>query len=295
MIELINALGDPEVPFIRYAFIAGLLSSIAFGIIGTQVVVRRISSMAGAVAHSVLAGIGLSLFLQNRTGIGWFSPIIGAVIAGVLSALVIGWVSMQSGQREDTIIGAIWAVGMAIGLLFISVTPGYTDPMSYLFGNILLISRTDLYLIGVLDVVVVIVGILLFNQLQATAYDPEFAAVRGLKNGFYFMLLLILVAVTVVLMVTIVGIVMVIALLTIPAAVSSLFVRNLRQMMVFSALFTAVFTTAGIGVSYSTDLPSGSMIIVVAGAIYFTAILIRLFVRRVFLARIRANPGADGR
>ena len=273
--EFLRALADPAVPFIRNAFLAGMLSSVAFGVIGTHVVVRRISSIAGAIAHSVLAGIGISLFLQSRNLFPWLSPLIGAVCAAILASIVVGVVSMKAGQREDTIIGAIWAIGMATGLLFIAITPGYIDPMSYLFGNILLISRSDLVLIAVLDLVIVTICVLFFNQLQASAYDEEFARARGLNNSFYFILLLVLVAVTVVLMVSIVGIVMVIALLTLPAAVASIFSRNLWHMMLFSSIFTIIFTSVGMATSYSLDLPSGSMIIIVAGGFYLLATIAR--------------------
>lgn len=275
MRDFFSALADPAIPFIRNAFLAGILSSVAFGIIGTHVVVRRISSIAGAIAHSVLAGIGLSLFLQSRDLLPWLSPLIGAVISAIASSIIVGFVSIRAGQREDTIIGAIWAVGMAIGLLFMAVTPGYIDPMSYLFGNILLISRSDLLLIAVLDLIIVATCIVFFHQFQGSAYDEEFAKARGLHNSLYFILLLMLVAVTVVLMVSIVGIVMVIALLTLPAAVASIFSRNLWQMMVFSSIFTIIFTSVGMATSYSLDLPSGSMIIVVAGAVYLLAIVAR--------------------
>ena len=273
--DFFRALSDPSIPFIRNAFLAGMLSSVAFGIIGTHVVVRRISSIAGAIAHSVLAGIGFSLFLQSRGLFPWLSPLIGAILTAIAASIVIGIVSIRAGQREDTIIGAIWAVGMATGLLFISITPGYVDPMSYLFGNILLISRSDLYIIGLLDVAIVAVCVLFFRQLQASAYDEEFARARGLNNSLNFILLLILVAVTVVLMVSIVGIVMVIALLTLPAAVASIFSRNLWQMMLYSCVFTVLFTSVGMATSYSLDLPSGSMIIVVAGGFYLIATVAR--------------------
>ena len=146
MADFFNALANPDLPFLRYALIAGVLSSFALGMAGTYVVTRRISYIAGAIAHSVLGGIGAALFLQHKAGWAWFDPIIGALIAAVFSAVVIGLVSMYARQREDTVIGSIWAVGMAMGVLFIARTPGYIDPMSYLFGNILLISSTDLWL-----------------------------------------------------------------------------------------------------------------------------------------------------
>ncbi|MBT3276249.1 MAG: iron chelate uptake ABC transporter family permease subunit [Spirochaetales bacterium] len=281
MKEFFAVLSNPAVPFIRYALIAGLLSSISFGIIGTYVVVRRISSIAGAIAHSVLAGIGFGLYMQSAHDAQWLTPLLGAIFAAILAALIIALVSMYAKQREDTVIGAIWAIGMAAGLLFIARTPGYVDPMSYLFGNILIISRQDLVLIAVLDGVVVLAGILLYRQFQAVAFDEEFSSVRGLNTGLYYVVLLVLTALTVVLMASIVGIVMVIALLTLPAAVASLFAKNLWQMMLASSLLTMVFSSTGLALSYSADTPSGSMIILVAGGIYLIALLLNNVFRRL--------------
>jgi len=279
--DFFHALTSPEIPFIRYALAAGLASSAAFGVIGTYVVVRRISYIAGAVSHSVLSGIGLGLLLQNRYEILWFTPLLGAVLTAVLSALVIGLVSMYARQREDTVIGAIWAIGMAVGVMLLARTPGYVDPMSYLFGDILIISRSDLYLIVGLDVLVLALGALFYKQLQAVIFDEEFAAVRGLNTGLYYMLLLLLTALTIVLMVTIVGIVMVIAMLTLPAAVGGLFSRRLWQMMILSALFCMLFTALGLTFSYLYDFPTGATIIVVAGGVYIVSIVLKAVWKRL--------------
>ena len=257
----------------RYALIAGMLGSIAFGIVGTYVVARRISYIAGAIAHSALGGIGAGLYLQIKLGIGWFTPMLGAVISALISGMIIGYVSLYARQREDTVIGAIWAIGMAAGLLFLTKAPGYIEPMSYLFGNILLISKNDLLIVGALDVVILILGALFYNKFLAVSFDEEFARLRGIRVGFYYLLLLCLTAFTVVLMVTIVGIVMVIALLTLPSAVAGLFCRRLWQMMIFSSLFCMLFTALGLGFSYIYDLPTGSNIILVAGAVYLLCVI----------------------
>ncbi len=292
MTDFFAALSDPNVPFVRYAFIAGVLSSVAFGIIGSYVTVKRISSVAGAIAHSVLAGIGLSLYLRGAHGVQWLDPTLGAIFAALVAALVIGLASIYAGEREDSIIGSLWAIGMAVGVLFIARTSGYVDPMSYLFGNILIVSRQDLVLIGVLDAVVVAAGILLYRQLQAISFDEEFATVRGLPTRLYYFVLLILTSVTIVLLTKIVGIIMVIALLTIPAAVAGMFSRSLRQMMLWASLFTVLFTSTGMGLSYVTDLPSGSVIIVFAGAVYLLAFLARWLIRKAGRRRTSAAAAA---
>lgn len=272
MVEFLAALGNPDISFLRYALIAGILGSVSFGVVGTFVVARRISYIAGAIAHSALGGIGAGLYLQVKLGVTWFSPILGAVLSALVAGLIIGLVSLYAHQREDTVIGAIWAIGMAVGLLFLTKTPGYVEPMSYLFGNILMISRRDIFLIASLDGIILVLSVLFYDKFLAVCFDEEFARLRGIRVGFYYLLLLCLTALTVVLMVTIVGIVMVIALLTLPAAVAGLFSRYLWQMMIFSGLFCIIFTVVGLGFSYVYDLPTGSNIILVAGGVYLFAV-----------------------
>lgn len=271
MNEFLAVLTDPGIPFFRYAFLVGILSSVAFGVMGAYVVARRISYIAGAIAHSVLGGIGAGLFLQKKIGIAWFDPMLGALIAALLSAIIIGLVSLHASEREDTAIGAIWAIGMAAGLLFISRTPGYVDPMSYLFGNILLLAPTDIWLVMALDGLILLLVTLFYNKFLAVCFDEEFARLRGISTDFHYLLLLCLTALTVVLLVRVVGIVMVIALLTLPAAVASTFSRNLLQMMVLAVLLCMFVISAGLAGSYIADLPTGPTIIMLAGFFYLAA------------------------
>ncbi len=273
MTEFLAALTDPNLPFFRYALLTGIFASIPFGIIGTFVVVRRISYIAGAIAHCVLGGIGLGLYLERAVGITWFGPMQGAVVVALLAAVILTLVSRYAAQREDSVIGALWAVGMASGLLFIAKTPGYVDPMSYLFGNILLVSKSDFLFVLVLDILVLgLVGIF-YNKLLAVCFDEEFARLRGVHSDWIYLLLLCMAALTIVLLVRVVGIVMVIALLTLPAAVAGNFSKNILQMMFLAVLFCACFVVTGLGVSYSLDLPSGPVIIIIAAAVYLLAML----------------------
>ena len=267
MLEFFAALNNPQIPFLRYAFLAGLMASIAFGIIGSYVVARRITYIAGAISHCVLGGIGAGLYAQSK-GITWMEPLLGALIAALLAAIVIGLVSIHAKEREDTVIGALWAMGMAVGLLFIASTPGYVDPMSYLFGNILLVSQKDLWMIVGLDFLVVGAGWFFYNNFLAVCFDEEYARLRGLNTSAYYLALLCLTALTVVLLVRVVGIVMVVALLTLPAAIAGHFVKGLWQMMVLASIFCMVFVSGGIAASYSLDLPTGPVIIIIAGAVY---------------------------
>jgi zinc transport system permease protein len=259
-----------EHSFLQYALLAGVLASIPCGVVGSFVVIRRISYIAGGIAHSVLAGLGVVHYLQVVHGFHAISPMTGAVLAALLAAGLIGWVSLNLRQREDTVIGAVWAMGMATGIIFISLTPGYTtDLMSYLFGNILMVTASDLWLIAALDVVVLVTAALFHKQLLAVCFDSEFATLRGVHvNRFYF-LLLGLTALTVVLLVSVVGIILVIALLTLPAAMANLFAGRLRDMMIIAAVLCLLLTTGGLALSYGPDLPAGAVTILLTGLVYF--------------------------
>ena len=255
-----NLLSDYS--FLQTAFIAGLLASIGCGVMGSYVVVKRIGYMAGGISHSVLGGMGAALLFG-------FSPLGGALAAALLAALLIGWIKLRWQAQEDTLIGAVWAVGMSIGVIFIARTPGYsTDLLSYLFGNILLVSREQLWQILVLDLLVIGLVLAFYRQFLAVSFDEEFARLRGIPVTFFYLLFLCLVALTVVLLVQVVGLILVIALLTLPAAIAGHHVQTLGRMMALASLLGMLFTTAGIALSYFWDLPSGPVIILVAGLAY---------------------------
>jgi zinc transport system permease protein len=262
MSELFQALSSPYASFLRYAFIVGIISGIPFGIIGTYVVTKRISYIAGAISHSVLGGIGAALYFN-------FNPTIGAIAAALIAAFIIGFVSLYAKQREDSVIGSVWAIGMALGIIFIAKTPAFTSSlMSYLFGNILLITRTDLIVVSILSLIVLAICCCFYNKFLAVCFDEEHARSRGINVSFYYLLLLCLTAVTIVLLVRIVGIIMVIALLTLPPAVASYFSKKLSVMMILSTVLCIFFTTIGTGTSFIYNLPSGPTIIIFAGLVY---------------------------
>lgn len=196
----------------------------------------------------------------------------GAFAAAIVAAVIMGWVSLYAKEREDTVIGALWAVGMAAGLIFIDLTPGYFDIMSYLFGDILLISMQDLWLVIALDVVVGLITVFFYNTILAVSFDDEFALLRGINVKGFYILLLCLTAVTVVLLVRVVGIVMVIALLTLPAATAGQFTRRFWQTMVLATVFCIAFMWTGIGVSFVLKLSSGPTIIIIAGISYLAVL-----------------------
>jgi zinc transport system permease protein len=257
-----------DFPFVRNALLAGLLSSVLFGVLGSAVTVRRIGSLAGAVSHAVLGGIGMALYLSASKLVPGFPPMAGALIFALVSAFVIGMVSLKAKQREDTAINAIWAVGMSIGVLFMAKTPGYTDPQAYLFGNILLISGRDLLLMALLDVIVLFLAFRFYPQLEASSFDGEFARVRGVGVEGVFLILLAVTAMAIVLLQTFVGIVMVIAMLTLPAGSAGVFARSLGRMMLLGAVFSALFSVAGLALGWALDLPVGAVTVVIAATVF---------------------------
>ncbi|HKQ48806.1 MAG TPA: metal ABC transporter permease [Phycisphaerae bacterium] len=278
--EFFEAVGKHD--FVRFALVTGVLTSVACGIVGTYVVTRRITYIAASISHCVLGGMGAAGYCRAVYGWQFCHPLAGALVAALVAALIIGWVTLRAKQREDTVIGAIWAIGMAIGILFIAKTPGYSeDLMSYLFGNILMVSGQDLWLIAGLDIVVVLMGLLFYNKFLAVCFDEEFARLRGIRVEFYYLLLLCLTALTVVVLIKVVGIIMVIALLTLPVAVAGQFSRTLLEMMGLSALLSVVLTTGGLAISYGPSLPTGATTIVLAGAVYLLALAGGGVVRRV--------------
>jgi zinc transport system permease protein len=272
MVEYFNDLAGNS--FLRYSLIAGLIASISFGVVGTYVVARRITYIAGAIAHCALGGIGAALYAQKVLGWAWCDPIYGALVVSVASALVIGCVTLRGSEREDTIIGALWATGMAIGFLFIQKIPGTVSTTTYLFGDINIVSATDVWLASILAVVVIVLAYLYHKQFVAISFDEEFARVRGVPVSLFYLLLLCLTAVTVVILVRIVGIIMVIALLTLPSAIASRFGRGFFQIMLIATLLCMLFISSGLALSYSAETVTGPTIILIAAGTYFLSLLL---------------------
>lgn len=248
--------------FIQNAFAAALLACIACGIIGVYIVVKKIVFISGGIAHASFGGIGLGYYLG-------ISPMLGVLPFSLVSALIIGTISKKSKIPEDSAIGIIWSLGMALGVIFVYLTPGYApDLMSYLFGNILTVPRSDLYLMLALDIVIVGSAYLFYKEFLALCFDEEFTTVQGLPTEKLYLFLLCIIALTIVVLIRVVGIILVIALLTIPASLSRKFTHNLKLMMLISIFLGSVISIMGIGLSYVLDVPSGATIILVLSVIY---------------------------
>ncbi|HON80864.1 MAG TPA: metal ABC transporter permease [Methanoregulaceae archaeon] len=248
--------------FFQNALVAGILASIVCGVIGSFVVVKKMVTVSGGISHAAFGGIGIGYFLG-------LDPLLGATVFTLGVAGIVGGLRQWASQNIDTIIGAVWAAGMAVGILFVYLTPGFApDLFGYLFGNILLVPPGQIVLMFMLDAAIVLVVAFFYHDLVAVTFDEEYARVMNLPVGWLVLLLLVLIALTVVMLIQVVGIILVIALLTLPAAISREFSSTLLRMMIFAIVLGGCFTTAGILLSYILDVPSGATIILVSTAAY---------------------------
>ncbi len=272
-----------QLEFMQRALAAGVLVSVACGVIGSYVVVNRFVFISGGIAHAAYGGIGLGYF----AGI---NPVLGAILFSVGAALGMGLVQRKTRERADTIIGMMWAIGMALGIIFIDLTPGYAaDLMSYLFGSILTVPWADLVIMVALDMVIIVLVTAFYKELLAISFDETYAVTANVRVDTLHLLLFCLVALTVVMLMQVVGLILVIALLTMPAAIGAQFTSNLKRMMVLSVVLGMVFTTVGLWLSYVFDLTSGATIILISACGYLLVIAYKVIVSRSPLATGRQS------
>ena len=253
--------------FMRNALLAGLLASVACGIIGTLVVVNRIVFISGGIAHAAYGGIGLAIFFG-------IAPLAGAVGFALVIAMIMSAVTLKNKQRADTVVGVLWAVGMALGIIMIDLTPGYNaDLMSYLFGSILAVPRSDILMMAMVDIGVLIIVGALYNSFLALSFDEEFAMAMGIRVDVLYYVLLGMIALSVIMLIRIVGLILVIALLTIPPFIAEKFCRSLKAMMVVSVFLNCLFSLVGLWFSYTLNLTSGATIIMVAAVFFFASVV----------------------
>ncbi len=255
-------------PFFQNALLGSLMASIACGIIGSYVVIRRLVFISGGITHASLGGIGIGFYF------GW-NPILSAMIFSILSAFGIEWLSSRQGVREDSAIGSFWSLGMAIGIIFIYLKPGFAPNLSdYLFGNILTITYTDIISLAVLSTLLIIVFLLFGRRILFAAFDPDFAKTRNLPVSFIKYAMMMAIAITIVLSIRLVGIVLLMSILTVPQMTANLFTSNFVKMILLSILIGFVGCIVGLFLSAILDVPSGVFII-------FTQIIVFLFARSV--------------
>ena len=251
--------------FMRNALFTAVLISIACGIIGTYVVLKRIVFLSGGVAHAAYGGIGLGYLLR-------IPPLVSALMFSMLASFSMAWVHRKTKERSDTIIGVMWALGMALGIIFVDLASGYkADLMSYLFGSILAVSQLELLLMASMNVLIIVLVVLFFKEFQALSFDETFTTIRNVAVDWLYVILVGMIGLTVVMMMRVVGLIMVIALLTIPPAISNMFVKDMKKMMVLSVLLSVVFTISGLFLSYVVDLTSGAVIILISSVAYLVS------------------------
>jgi zinc transport system permease protein len=255
--------------YMQNALIASLLGSIACGVVGSYVVVKKIGYISGGIAHASFGGIGLGYFLG-------INPLFCLIPFSLISAWSIGIISRKAKTSEDTVIGILWSSGMAMGVILIGLTPGYApDLFSYLFGNILTVPRSDIFFMAGLDFFIFVAVLFLYREFLAVCFDEEYAEASGVNSLLVYLLLLTLVAVTVVMLGRIVGIILVIALLTIPPAIARQYCNNLLPMMALSTILGIFLTTGGIWISYALDLATGATIILLLAGTFIVSTVIK--------------------
>jgi zinc transport system permease protein len=261
-------------PFFVMAIFAGVAASIASGITGSFIVVKRIVFISGSIAHSVLGGMGFFLWLRRTYAINFITPMQGAIIAALASALIMGYVRSKYKEREDTIIAALWSTGMALGVIFIALTPGYNvELMNFLFGNILWATPSDIIMLCILDALVLIMTLFFYKRFQAICFDEDQATLQGISVGKHYSLLLCMIALSIVLLIQVVGSILVIAILAIPAAIAGNFTSKLSKMMILAVAFAIGFTLLGFYISYECNWPPGATISLTAAIAYSAALL----------------------
>jgi zinc transport system permease protein len=269
-----NLLGLFGFEFFKNAFLAALFASITCGMIGTYIVSRRIVFISGGITHASFGGIGMGYYFG-------FNPILGAILFGILSALGIEFFTKKADLREDSAIAMLWSLGMALGIIFIFLTPGYApNLMSYLFGNILTVSLTDLIWLFILTLGIGIFFLIFYKMILFVSFDEEFALTNNVPVRVFNAILISLVALTIVLNIRVVGIILVISLLTIPQAIANLFTRQFHKMILGSIIAGFIGSMSGLVLSYYYDIPSGASII-------FTLVLIYGVLKSFFMIRTK--------
>lgn len=260
-------------PFLWMALLAGIAASINSGIIGAYVVTKRIVFISGSISHAVLGGMGLFLWLKRTYNLEFLTPMQGALVSAIGSAALLGWVHLKYKEREDSVIAAVWATGMAVGVIFITFTPGYNvELMNFLFGNILWVTKSDLLTICVLDVITIACTLIYYRKFQAICFDEEQAALQGAAVRPLYILLLCLVALSVVVLIQVVGAILVISMLTMPAAFAASMTKRLSSMMLVATLAGIGFTCLGTYASYQLNWPPGATTTLVAAFFYALAL-----------------------
>lgn len=259
-------------PLLLYALIAGIIASIMGGSIGTFVVVRRISYISGSISHMVLGGMGFCIWLERARGFVSLSPLVGAMVSGILAAICISIAQKRCYEREDSFIALLWTAGMAAGIIFMSITPGYSVELTnLLIGNILWVTVDDLLMLLAIAICTLFFLITQFQKLKLMSFDIQEAKLQGINTNRLSLQLLVLISVTVVALMQVVGAVLVMSMLTLPQMIAALFSKKLSTMMLLSSIISCILTTFGLMAAFYLDWPAGASIALLSTGAYVIA------------------------
>lgn len=249
--------------YMQNAVIASILAGIVCGIMGVIIIEKKLVMMSGGIAHTAYGGVGLGYMLG-------IEPVFGAILFSTVASLSVGYIKRKGTAKSDVIIGMFWSLGMALGILFITLTPGYPPNIStYLFGNILSIPRFYIKIMGVLTLLILLVTVIFFNHWKVYLFDDEFAYIVGIKTALLEYVLMVMIALTIVVLIRVVGIILVLALLTAPSATAALLTNNLKNRMIWSSVLVILFCMTGLWISYNINLAPGSVIVIMSVGLYF--------------------------
>ena len=255
--------------FMQNALMAALLASIVTGIIGTIAIEKKLISMSGGIAHASFGGIGFGYLLG-------FEPIWGGLVFAVGSSVLISRLSKNSKIKADTMTGILWSFGMALGILFISLAPGYMPDMtSYLFGDILSVSTSSLIYMGIFTAVIIFVFAMLYNHLISYMFDEEYSKARGINTKALEWIVYLMIPIGIMVLIKIVGIILTIALMTIPVSIAKLICKSIKRVIIASMILSAVFSVVGLTISYYVNIPSGVCIILLSTIVYLLLLAVK--------------------
>jgi zinc transport system permease protein len=246
---------------------------------GSYVVVKKISSITGSISHSILGGIGFFIFLNYHFNTTTFSATGGAILASLISAFFIGFIHLKYKQKEDAVIAAIWSFGMALGIIFLTLVPGQEATCNhYLFGDIFAINLNDIYFLTILSLAIIFLTILNYKKFLLICFDEEAAYLQKIKVKTLYFLLLTMISISIVLMVQTVGVILVIALLTIPATIANSFTHKLSNVMIFAIILSIIFNVIGITISFLLSYPPGATIAITTTFFYIISLIVKKYI-----------------
>ncbi|MCL2890795.1 MAG: metal ABC transporter permease [Methanomassiliicoccaceae archaeon] len=273
-----------SIPLIQNMFIATVIACILCGVVGTFVVVNRMVSITGGIAHTTFGGVGFAYFAMSVLLVSWMTPMWGALIFGVAAALILSLTVHMKKVRQDSMIGVLWAVGMAAGVIFMSMMDRtVVTPLSYeaiLFGDVLFVGSSTLHVMALISAVILIITALLYREFQILTFDGANANLLGVNVPVMNTILYVIIAVACVMVANIVGIILIIALMTIPAAMANMFIKNLKDTMIFASVISSILAVLGLFVAIAYDTPPGATAVLIIGFAFIAALLFKYVLTR---------------